>query len=145
MIFTEEIIFNSWIYIRYRIDGTVTYVGQTKTIGRAFRKIIDKNYDEKFYKVRLIKCPENRLNVREAYFILKLRPDWVFNNKGKKLFTSYYEKAKHLLKKLERQELKQFTSEFQLKELLGYKETNLMDEYRKHKKYIKKFIMGLSN
>jgi len=144
MLFTKETIFKSRIYIRYRVDGTVTYVGQmgNMTRGRSFRKIIDKDYDEKFDKVRLLRCPESRLDVREAYFILKLRPDWVFNNKGKKLFTSYYEKAKHLLKPEEREELKYFTTESERNELMGYKETSQIQEYQNHKNYVHKVIVG---
>lgn len=138
--FNSNQIYQSYVYIRYDSSNNVTYVGQCKdlTKGRPLRNI----QNDPLKKVILLRCPKNRLDVREAYFILKLRPSWVFMGPGKKLFDSYYEKAAHLLKAIEKAELKFFTSEETTKEIFGMKDTTILDDYREIKQLTKEIYHG---
>ena len=85
------------IYLRFtdKEMKNCNYVGLTKDFskGRPFRKYARKRTG-RCKKVVIIKCPEKRLNVREAYFILKFRPKLLDISK-------YFKMAYYLLKKEE--------------------------------------------
>ena len=85
------------IYLRFtdKEMKNCNYVGLTKDFfkGRPFRKYARKKTGQ-CKKVVIIKCPEKRLNVREAYFILKFRPKLLDISK-------YFKIAYYLLKKEE--------------------------------------------
>ena len=95
---TDEI---SAIYIRFRYPSLnhCNYIGQTINVldGRPFRT---NAYGRKlqgwgkWQSLILLRCPLKRLDVREAYFILKFRPS------DMKL-TTYFKRAWYLLKKNE--------------------------------------------
>ena len=91
----------SAIYIRFRKNNyTVpTYVGETKNCfgGRPFRKNARGNDWQgtcKYKSIYILKCPEDRLLTREAYFVLHNLP--IFQRKQ---LSRYLKKAWHLLKK----------------------------------------------
>tara|TARA_R100000951_G_C2608787_1_gene170536 strand:+ start:193 stop:1020 length:828 start_codon:yes stop_codon:yes gene_type:complete len=91
----------SVIYIRFKLQNftTCNYVGQTGNIlrGRPFRlNAYGSAYKGtgKWASAFVIKCPDSRLDVREAYFVLKYRPTL-------QKITGYFRKAWHLLKKEE--------------------------------------------
>ena len=89
------------IYIRFKwanLKGC-NYVGQTINIlnGRPFRFHAyggSNRGSSKWQSIIVLRCPSSRLDVREAYFILKYRPTTM------KIHT-YFKKAWHLLKKNE--------------------------------------------
>ena len=87
------------IYIRFKNDNyTVpTYVGETEKClgGRPFRKNARGNDWQgscKYKSIYILKCPENRLLTREAYFVLHNLP--IFQRKQ---LSRYLKKAWHLL------------------------------------------------
>ena len=91
----------SVIYIRFKLQNftSCTYVGQTSNIlrGRPFRvHAYGSAYKGtgKWASAFVIQCPDSRLDVREAYFVLKYRPTL-------QKITGYFRKAWHLLKKEE--------------------------------------------
>ena len=87
------------IYIRFKwanLNGG-NYVGQTTNIlnGRPFRPFAYGsriNGTGGWQSIITLRCPTGRLDVREAYFVLKYRPTTM------KIHT-YFKKAWHLLKK----------------------------------------------
>ena len=87
------------IYIRFRFSNLnkCTYVGQTINIlnGRPFRFHAyggSIRGSSKWKSIIVLRCPSSRLDVREAYFVLKYKPcDMKLN--------TYFKKAWHLLKK----------------------------------------------
>ena len=89
------------IYIRFKwanLNGC-NYVGQTTNIlnGRPFRPFAYGsriNGTGGWQSIITLRCPTGRLDVREAYFVLKYRPTTM------KIHT-YFKKAWHLLKKNE--------------------------------------------
>ena len=87
------------IYIRFKNDNyTVpTYVGETERCfgGRPFRKNARGSAWQgscKYKSIYILKCPENRLLTREAYFVLHNLP--IFQRKQ---LSRYLKKAWHLL------------------------------------------------
>ena len=148
--YTEKEFNRSHIYIRIRKDKTVTYVGQCKNLrhGRPFR-----NSDENAWMMRTgrseqetqiitIRCPENRLDVREAYFIMKLRPEWVFSGGGFSHFDHYLGLCMHLLKKREVEELKEMGPQGDRRRLYGYEEKDPIKDYREYKDYLHRVVVG---
>ena len=89
------------IYIRFKwanLKGC-NYVGQTTNIlnGRPFRPFAygtRRSGTGGWQSIIILRCPTGRLDVREAYFILKYRPTTMN-------ILKYFKKAWHLLKKNE--------------------------------------------
>ena len=89
------------IYIRFRFSNLnkCAYVGQTINIlnGRPFRLHAyggSTRGSSKWKSIIVLRCPSSRLDVREAYFVLKYRPCDMN-------LSRYFKKAWHLLKKNE--------------------------------------------
>ena len=87
------------VYVRFKNkDYTVpTYVGETKECygGRPFRKNARGSKWQgtiKYKSIIVIKCPENRLKTREAYFVLHHFPIY-----QRKQLARYLKKAWHLV------------------------------------------------
>ena len=91
----------SVIYIRFRYSNLnkCNYVGQTINIlnGRPFRQNAYGGLTRgsgKWKSIITLRCPDSRLDTREAYFVLKYKPCDMN-------LSRYFKKAWHLLKKKE--------------------------------------------
>jgi hypothetical protein len=91
----------SVIYIRFRYSNLnkCNYVGQTINIlnGRPFRPNAYGGLTRgsgKWKSIITLRCPDSRLDTREAYFVLKYKPCDMN-------LCRYFKKAWHLLKKKE--------------------------------------------
>jgi len=91
----------SVIYIRFRYSNLnkCNYVGQTINIlnGRPFRQNAyggSTRGSGKWKSIITLRCPDSRLDTREAYFVLKYKPCDMN-------LSRYFKKAWHLLKKKE--------------------------------------------